>query len=306
MSKNVLIAGGTGLIGTRLTELLHEKGYSVAYLSRPGGNQNDKKVKYYPWEPHKGQIPDEAILGADYIVNLAGANLSAHRWTEEFKKEILTSRTDSTATIVDALNQLPHHVDCLVSTSAIGYYGWDNPGPHTEEAPAGTDFVSQVCVAWEGEAKRLKEGRTRLFIPRIGIVLSTKGGALAEMIKPMKFLAGAPLGDGRQMTSWIHIDDMCRIIMWGMENPDKSGTWNGVAPTPVTNKELTVATARAIGKPLFLPPVPRFALKIILGDFVDSVVSSMHVSSKKLEKAGFQFQFPRLHEALDDVVRRGI
>nr|MDQ3073827.1 NAD-dependent epimerase/dehydratase family protein [Bacteroidota bacterium] len=191
--QNVLISGGTGLIGKRLTQLLLERGYGVTVLTRRPKQSLRACLTYSMWNPEQRELNNDDITKADFVINLAGAGVSDNRWNEKYKRIILGSRIQSTRLLVDKLNALDHDVGCFISASGIGYYGLDNEGILHEDAPAGRDFMASVCREWEIEAKRLNDN-IRLFIPRIGIVLSTAGGALAEIIKPVRFFVGASLG----------------------------------------------------------------------------------------------------------------
>jgi len=300
---NILIAGGSGYIGTRLTQLLLKAGHSVGILTRQSSNSKPTKdVKYFVWDINKQQIDPQAFEFAEGIINLSGASIAGKRWDEEYKKEILNSRINSTKLIVDSINNGKFKkVKKLINASAIGYYGFDDPKEATEDSPAGKDFLADVCVAWENEVHKLNPEIASAVIIRIGIVLSLKEGALAEIIKPMKFGLGAPLGTGNQLTAWIHPDDLCNMMIWAMTNPSINGVFNGASIHPVTNKVLTQLTAKVFGYPLFLPPVPAFMLKIIVGEFVTSVVGSIDCNGKKAQNLGFDFKFKMVKEALENL-----
>ncbi len=297
MSQKVLITGGTGLIGSRLTEMLLEKGCEVAYLSRRASEA--RGVKMYPWDPAKGSLAEEAIRGADSIIHLAGAGVADERWTAGRKKEILESRTQSSRLLYEALQRTPHRVKTFLSASAIGMYGADRGEELlTETSPAGDDFLAEVTKAWEGAVQPVAGLGIRTVLLRIGIVLSEKGGALAKMAQPVRLGAGAPLGSGKQWVSWIHVDDLCRMFLYALENPEVQGAYNAVAPEPATNEALTKGIAEVLGKPLFLPNVPAFALKLAIGEMAVSVLGSAKVSSQKITRAGFTYQYPGLNPAL--------
>jgi hypothetical protein len=301
MPQKVLITGGTGLIGSRLTELLLEKGYEVAYLSRrqSGGT----RVKAYPWDLQKGYVAEEAIRGADCIIHLAGAGVADERWTARRKREILESRTQSSRLLYEGLQRVPNQVKTFLSASAIGIYGADRGDQLlTETSPPGNDFLAEVTKAWEGAVQPVTGLGIRTVLLRIGIVLSGKGGALAKMAQPVRLGAGSPLGSGKQWVSWIHVDDLCRLFMYALENPDVRGPYNAVAPEPATNEALTKQIAEVLGKPLFLPNVPAFALRLAVGEMADAVLGSAKVSSQKVAQAGFTYQFPALTPALRDLL----
>jgi hypothetical protein len=301
MPQKVLITGGTGLIGSRLTELLLEKGYEVAYLSRR--KSEGTRVKAYLWDLEKGYVAEEAIGGADCIIHLAGAGVADERWTARRKKEILESRTQSSRLLYEGLQRVPNQVKTFLSASAIGIYGADRGDQLlTETSPPGSDFLAEVTKAWEGAVQPVAGLGIRTVLLRIGIVLSGKGGALAKMAQPVRLGAGSPLGSGKQWVSWIHVDDLCRLFMYALENPGVRGPYNAVAPEPATNEALTKQIAEVLGKPLFLPNVPAFALRLAVGEMADAVLGSAKVSSQKVAQAGFTYQFPTLTPALQDLL----
>ncbi|MTI24159.1 TIGR01777 family oxidoreductase [Fulvivirga kasyanovii] len=302
MNKNVLITGGTGLVGSRLTALLQEKGYGVRYLSRSPGKVND--VEAFAWDVTKQTIDTRAFDDVSYVIHLAGAGVADQKWTDERKKVILASRTRSTALLKDTLRDHPNQVKAVISASAIGYYGFDNGDRWQKEGSRfGDDFLATVTKAWEAEADLIADLNIRVVKIRVGVVLSDRGGALKEIGKPVKFGLGAPLGSGDQYMSWIHIDDLCNIFIHAMENENINGPYNGVAPHPVTNRELTKSIARVMGKPFFLPAVPGFALKLVLGQMAGMLLGSSRVSSEKIESEGFKFKFPEIKEALHDLLK---
>jgi uncharacterized protein (TIGR01777 family) len=301
MPQKVLITGGTGLIGSRLTELLLEKGYQVAYLSRrkPEGG----RVKVYQWDPEKVYVDEEAIRGADSIIHLAGAGVADERWTARRKREILDSRTQSSRLLYEGLQRVPNRVKTFLSASAIGIYGADRGEELlTETSSPGNDFLAEVTKAWEGAVQPVAGLGIRTVLLRIGIVLSGKGGALVKMAQPVRLGAGSPLGSGKQWVSWIHVDDLCRLFMYALENPDVQGPYNAVAPEPATNEALTKQIAEVLGKPLFLPNVPAFALKLAVGEMAAAVLGSAKVSGQKVAQTGFTYQFPTLTPALRDLL----
>ena len=301
MPQKVLITGGTGLIGSRLTELLLEKGYEVAYLSRR--KLEGVRVKVYLWDLEKGYVAEEAIREADCIIHLAGAGVADERWTSSRKKEILESRTRSSRLLYEGLQRTPNQVKTLLSASAIGIYGGDRGEELlTETSSPGNDFLAGVTKAWEGAVQPVTGLGIRTVLLRIGIVLSDKGGALAKMAQPVRLGAGSPLGSGKQWVSWIHVDDLCRLFVYCLENPHVQGSYNAVAPEPATNEVLTKQIAEVLGKPLFMPNVPAFALKLAVGEMAATVLGSAKVSSQKITQAGFTYRFPGLTPALRDLL----
>jgi len=303
MNATVLITGGTGLVGTRLTQLLQEQGYTVTHLSRSvSGNE---KVKTYQWNIEQQQLDPEALTGVDYIIHLAGAGIADKRWADQRKELILKSRTESTRLLRESITKLGEHsIKALVSASAVGYYGIDTGDDWmTEESPSGDGFAAEVTRQWEAAVDEISQLNLRVVKIRIGIVLSEKGGALPKIMQPIKLGAGAPLGRGGQYMSWIHIDDLCRLFIFALEQENMKGVYNGVAPHPATNQELTKKTANVLNRPLFLPNVPAFALKLLLGEMSQVVTGGNRVSSEKIEKAGFEFKHTELREALGDLLK---
>jgi uncharacterized protein (TIGR01777 family) len=296
VNRRVLIGGGSGLIGKHLTEILLKKGYDVRYLGRKAKNG---KVKTFEWDIHNHTIDERAFEGVTHVINLAGANVNGKRWTKSYKEEILKSRTDSTKLIVDFLNNKPHQVTQFISGSAVGYYGAGNSPKafHETDAP-GKDFMAGVVVEWEKAADKLKNDKVKLAHIRTGIVLSTDSGALVEMARPIKLYVGSPLGSGKQFVPWIHIDDIAAIFMHVTEN-DLSGTFNAASPEPATNEEITKGLAKRIHKPLWLPNIPAFVLKVVLGDMAYAVLNGSKVSPEKIESTGYKFKYPTLESALN-------
>jgi uncharacterized protein (TIGR01777 family) len=313
----VMITGGTGMIGTHLSEMLADNGYDVIILSRNPQEtaretdlhatrqaffRNNGNIYYSRWDIDKQYIDPSALSNADYIVHLAGAGVADKRWTEARKKEILESRTKSSELLVKALKERNHKVRAVISASAIGWYGPDNGRPFVETDPHSQDFLGETCYQWEKSISPVEELGIRLVKLRTGIVMSSEGGALKEFRKPLRVGAAAILGDGRQVISWIHINDLCRVFMYAIDEKDMSGVYNAVAPHPATNRELTMTLAKHITNSRhYTLKVPAFALKIALGEMSTEVLKSATVSSKKIEDAGFYFQFPTLDKAIDDL-----
>lgn len=295
--KKVLITGGTGLVGSRLSVLLQNKGYEVAMLSRKPGQIG--KIKLYQWDLNQGIIDESAFKDTFAIIHLAGAGVADHRWTDAYKKEILDSRVQSAQLLEKYLNK--HKIERLVSASAVGYYGDRGSEWLSETSAPGNSYLADVCIQWENAVNQLKPLVGSLAMIRIGIVLSTKGGALPAMDKTAKLGLGAYLGNGQQFTPWIHIDDLCRMFMYLLENPSLTGAFNGSAPEPITNKALTKAITVVSNKPFIPVPAPAFALKVILGEQADMVLMSNRTSSQKIVESGFSFQFTNVEAALKDL-----
>ena len=298
MAKKILITGASGMIGTQLTDLLLAKNNSVAHLGR------NKKgiVPSFVWDASNGVIDKDSLRQTDTIVHLAGANVAGKRWTKGRKNEILESRVKSAELLFKTLENNPHTIQTFISASAIGYYGFgDENKIFTEEDKPGNDFLAQVTKHWEEAADQFATLGIRTVKIRIGIVLSKKGGALHEMTKPIKFGVGSPLGTGKQFLSWIHVDDLCGIFMNAIEDEKMNGAYNATVDW-CTNEEMTKAIARSLHRPLWLPSVPSFILKIILGEMADIVLNGSKVSSEKIKNRGFQFKFSKIENALDDLL----
>jgi uncharacterized protein (TIGR01777 family) len=296
---NILITGASGLIGTRLTEMLLQKGHQVSHLGR---SKKGDGVKSFIWNVDKHQMDEETLRGIDTIIHLAGAGVADKRWTAKRKLEILESRTRSTQLLFDVLKKGNHHVTTVVSASAIGYYGFESNDELTETGPAGSDYLANVTKQWEEEVNKIESLNIRVVKIRIGIVLSEKGGALKEMMLPIKFFVGSPLGSGNQYLSWIHIDDLCAIFCKAAEDKNMHGAYNGVGTYPVTNRALTRAIAKVLRRPIFLPAIPGIVLKLIIGEMADIVLNGSKVSSSKIRQAGFSFQFDNLEKALRNLL----
>ena len=298
--RKVLITGGTGLIGTRLAEMLIDSGYEVALLSREPGKSNH--FRGFRWDPRAGTIDEAAVPYADYIVNLAGASVSDGKWTDERKRDIMTSRLGGLALLGRELAKPGHHVRGVISASAIGVYGDAGDRLVTEDTPAAVpthDFLVDVSQQWELAAAPIAALGIRTVIPRIGIVLSTEGGALPQIARPVKLGAGATLGSGRQFMSWIHVDDLCRLFIAMLDDATWQGIYNAVAPHPVTNQRFTETLAQVLHRPLLLPKLPAFGLKLAMGEMSDIVLASQNVSAQKVLEQGFVFEYPELRGALE-------
>lgn len=292
--KNILITGGSGLVGKQLTALLEQKGYEVAWLSR-----KPQQRTYFLWDVAKQELDPQALEWADAVVHLAGEGVAEKRWTAERKLAILRSRTESTALLHRAIERATHKPSTFISASAVGFYGFDTGAALVDEnSPSGKDFLAEVVLAWEKEVKKIEVLPLRCVILRIGIVLDAKGGALAEMLKPP---VAAPLGSGAQWMSWIHVEDLVRLFVFALEKTTLQGIYNAVGPHPATNQQLTKEAAAAKGKAYVGIGVPGFALKLVLGEMAAMVLGGNRVSSQKIQKAGFEFEFPELKQALKDI-----
>lgn len=298
----VLITGATGLIGNKLVQLCHQKGWSVNYLSTSKSKlQHQDNYKGFHWNPSDNEIDDSCLEGVDAIFHLVGASV-AKRWTSDYKKEILSSRIQTTKLLRKAIKDGKYSIKKVVSASAIGIYPTSLTGYYQEEyTNVNPSFLGEVVKKWEKEVDSFKSLKTEVAKLRIGIVLSDKAGALPKMAKPIRFGGGAAFGTGNQWQSWIHIDDLTKMFIYVMEN-DIKGVVNAVAPNPVTNLELTKAIAKHLKKPLILPNIPKTILNLILGEMHLLLFESQRVSSKKIENLGFDFKYPNLKPALENLL----
>lgn len=298
--QNILITGGSGLIGTTLTNLLIGKGYSVSHLGRK--NQSIPNVKSFQWDINKGSIDIKAIENTDCIIHLAGSNIAGKRWNKDTKREILESRTKSAELLFNTLKNTPNKVKTIISASGSHYYGDSGNTWMNEESPKGNLFLSDVCKEWEESAKKFSSLNKRVVILRFGVVLSDKGGALKPMANAVKFFVGSPLGSGNQYLSWIHINDLCSIFQMEIEDENMQGTYNATAPNPATNKEFMQTIGKVLHRPIYPFHVPSFILKMLFGEMSSVLLTGNRASSNKLINQGFTFQFPELKAALENIL----
>ena len=302
--QTVIISGGTGMVGQHLTKHLLAKGYQVIILTRkaPRSAAANPNITYAIWNVAKQTIDTNALQKATHLVHLAGAGVVDKKWTEAYKAEIVKSRTESSALLIKALRNQTHSIKTVVSASAIGWYGEDaspNAAGFVETDPAVAGFLGDTCKRWEESIGPAEQLGIRLVKLRIGIVLSNAGGALVEFKKPLQLGVAGILGTGEQMISWIHIDDLCRLFVESIENEQLVGSYNAVAPQPVTNKELTIELAHQLKGKFFIPlHVPKFVLKILLGERSIEVLKSTTVDCGKIKKTGFTFLYPSIKAAL--------
>lgn len=297
MTKKVLIGGGSGLVGKRLSHLLQEKGYDVWILSRSSnGNKN-----VIEWDVKNQKLDPKQVEDFDHIINLTGAGIVDEPWTDTRKKVIVDSRTQSTALIAKAVQHNEKKPISFVSASAVGYYSFVT-GEHVfkETDAPGNDFLAETCELWEQSTEEIKNMGIPTALIRIGIVLDKNGGALKEMAKPVKLFAAAALGTGKQYLPWIHIDDLCGMFIHAMENK-LEGPFNAGAPNQVNNKTFTKILAKVLKRPYFLPNVPAFMMKLILGTRALLVLEGSRVSPEKIQKTGFEFKFTDLEKALREI-----
>jgi uncharacterized protein len=295
----ILIAGGTGLVGQRLSALLTQKGYDVAHLTRSKNAKNP--YKQYIWDIKNGNIEAAALENAEAVINLTGAGIADARWTAARKKEIIESRTKSNALLKKAFEQFGTP-NTYLSASAIGFYGDRGAMVLDEESDPGQgDFLSQTCCEWEKSIQSVATTGVRTVIFRIGIVCALEGGALPQTMLPIKFGLGTYFGNGQQYYSWIHIEDVCQLFIAALENNTWQGIYNAVAPHPVSNKDFTKTLIAAMRKKALLVAAPAFIMRLILGEMSAIVLFSSNISAKKVEAMGFQFKYPRLKEGLENL-----
>ena len=307
MSDTVLISGGTGLIGKSLTAHLIKKGYEIIILTRKLGLPVQPGVSYANWDLEKQEIDAKAIQKADYIIHLAGAGVMDKKWTEEYKKEIVESRTTSSALLYKGLRENNNTVRAVISSSAIGWYGKDPENFQKKEGFSETDpsdkgFLGETCKLWEDSIEPLKKLHIRLVKFRTGIVLSNEGGAFPEFKKSLRFGIAAILGSGKQVISWIHIDDLCRMFVYALERVSTQGAYNAVAPFPVSNKKLILNTAKLLRGSFFIPVhIPEMVLNFMMGKRSIEVLKSTTVDSSKIRETGFTFLYPTIDLALKNL-----
>ena len=307
----VLITGGTGLIGKNLTSHLTSKGYEVIIVSRkPTHASDDPKISFANWNVEEQKIDSDAIAKADYIINLAGAGVMEKKWSEKYKKEIIESRTRSGELLINALQKNTNNVKAFISASAIGWYGGDtkallHKNGFIETDPADKNFLGETCRLWEESLEPVTKLNKRLVKLRTGIVLSNDGGAFTEFKRSLRFGIAAILGSGKQMISWIHIDDLCRMYIYAIENENLSENYNAVAPSPVNNKTLILKLAKKMRGQFYIPiHIPQFLLKLILGQRSIEILKSATVSCEKVKATGFTFLYPSIDAALKELSKK--
>lgn len=298
--QTVLIAGGSGLVGTRLSQLLSEKKYEVRHLSRSTSPQAEYPT--YKWDLRQNYIAPKALEGVDAVINLAGAGIADKRWSESRKKVIIDSRVESTALLENKIREGALKPKVYLSASAIGYYG-DRGADWVDETQApGEGFLAQSTLAWEAAIQQVVDTGVRTAYFRIGVVLSTKGGALQKMMIPLKLGVAGYFGDGQQWYSWIHIDDLCRMFIDALEDEKYQGVFNAVSPQPETNKDLTKKLRSAYQANALLLPGPSFVFQMAMGEMAEVILNSTRVKADKIQQLGFQFEYPELELALLDLI----
>jgi uncharacterized protein len=301
----VFITGGTGFVGTHLTQKLTEHGHQVTLLTRAIKPERPlpQGASFLEGDPTRPGPWQQQVPSHNALINLAGASIFS-RWTEDYKTVMRESRIQTTRNLVEALSARKDQETVLLSTSAVGYYGFQGDEEIAEEDPSGDDFLATLARDWEAEARKAEEFGVRVVRCRFGIVLGEKGGALDQMIPLFNRGLGSPLGSGKQWFSWIHQQDLSRVLLFLIGQQEGSGAVNCTAPFPVRNRELTKILAEVLGKPSFLPAVPGFILKLRLGEFGSVLLKGQRVLPRRLLFLGFQFQFPELKGALENLLQR--
>ena len=300
----VLVTGATGFVGHRLLRKLDSPVVLSRNAVKAEASLKEFGVKAYAWDPLTEPPPAKAFGGIDAVIHLAGDPVAEGRWTKAKKARIRESREIGTQNLVAGLAALSKKPSVLVSASAVGIYGDRGDEQLDERSGPGSDFLADVCAAWEREASRAAEVGLRVAMIRIGIVLGPGGGALAKMLTPFKVGIGSPLGSGRQYMPWVHIDDLVELMLFAAGEQGVQGPLNGVAPHPVTNREFTKTLGKVLGRPTFMPSVPGFVLKTMLGEFAQVLLASQRVVPQAALSRGFAFKFAELEPALRDVLGR--
>lgn len=299
MKEIVLITGGHGMIASALTQMLQPT-YEVRFLTR-----NKEKANDFTWDIKQDFIDKKALQQVDHIIHLSGANIATKAWSPERKNEIAESRVKAAQLLLKALKQENRQLKSFISASAIGYYGTQtSESILTETDHHGSDFMSEVVVAWEQAAERFsQEGVAQRVVKlRTGVVLAKEGGALPKMLIPITYYFGAPLGNGKHYMPWIHLEDICRMYLFALQHQDLKGPYNAVAPHPVRNKEFTFAVAKTLRKPIFMPGVPPFLIRLIFGERAEVILNGTRISAAKILQSGFKFKYGNLQAALQNLL----
>jgi uncharacterized protein len=291
----IIVAGGSGLVGTKLLPQLHAQGHEIVLLTTQKKLQHPYCTVSY-WDPRNGIIDSRLLVGADAVINLAGYTISA-KWTDENKDKMVESRLESTATLVKAFADSNKNVGVWIGASASGYYVPGQDLRKENDAPA-ADFLGQLTSSWEKQNYKILPKADRVVLMRLSVILDKNGGALAKMAPIYRAGFGAPLGDGQQMMSWIHIDDVVSFICFALENRRVKDIYNLASPEVIPQKTFSKALAKALHRPHFLPPVPRFVIRLIFGEMAQLVLEGRHLCSDKIQQSGFRFKYAHIDSAL--------
>ena len=299
----IAIAGATGFVGSRLVEQLQAQGHQVIILTRSPQQASNRfgQAQIVGYNPLKSGEWQQSISGCDAVINLAGEPIAEKRWTPAQKRSILDSRQLGTQKIVEAIDLATVKPQVLINASAIGYYGTSETSKFDETSPAGTDFLAEVCAAWETAAQSVTANGTRVVILRLGIVLGENGGALGKMLAPFSAFVGGPIGSGNQWFSWIHRDDVVKLIIAALNDTKMQGVYNATAPNPITMTEFAQTLGTVMNRPSWLP-VPNFVLEAMLGEGAIVVLQGQQVVPTRTLAQGFDFQYPTLKPALTAIV----
>lgn len=300
----VLITGATGLVGEELTKLLLQNGIEINYLTTSKEKiESQPNFQGFYWNPSQGIIDEACLVGVCSIINLAGASI-AKRWTKKYKQQIVESRTLALNLLYSTLKNHTHQITQIISASAIGVYPDDELRYYKEDfEDFKNTFLANVVLKWEDSANQFERLGLHVCKLRIGLVLSTHGGALPQMIAPYKMYLGSGFGSGKQWQSWIHIHDLVRLFLFALHH-NLTGIYNAVAPNPITNNQLNAVISEALDKPILVPNVPAFVLKLLLGEMHTLLLESQHVSSEKIEEEGFEFEYKNIHKALENLLHK--
>jgi uncharacterized protein len=305
--KKVIIAGGSGFLGTHLTQKLKSKSYIVSIVSRnPDKARESLPIadEFLYWDGKSLGEWTNALENSHAIINLTGASIAGHRWSDKYKKIIIESRIKPTKILAEAILKSDNPPKVFISNSAVGIYGSRGDEILSEESALGNDFLARLCNEWEKEALKAKS-TTRVITPRIGVVLDKNGGALKKMLTPYKFFIGGPIGSGKQWMPWIHIEDLIDMFIWAIENQNVEGALNFVSPNPVIMNEFAKTLAKVLNRPSFFK-VPSFIIKAIFGESASVILGSSRVISDKTTQLGYKFKFDRLELAFRDILKRNL
>jgi uncharacterized protein (TIGR01777 family) len=298
MTKNILLTGGSGFIGTKLTALLIANGYSVSILTR-SERKASKGVTYYKWNLDNNYIDEVSVLKADYIIHLAGENIAEKKWTDKRKKEIIDSREKPIELIYAVLKKNNKTLDAFISASAVGIYGaFTSETICTEETPAANDFLGETCQKWEAATNCIESLGIRTVKIRTGLVFGKNEGFLKKLVPIFKYGFGSIVGTGKQYMPWIHIDDLCAIYLQAIINLDMKGSYNAAVCDDTTNAIFSRAMANVYGYSIWLPKIPTFVVRLLTGEMGEIILTGQRVSSEKIENAGFKFKYLNLKPAL--------
>jgi hypothetical protein len=297
----ILISGGTGLVGKALFKRLITEGHEVRILSR--NPESSSSIKSFYWNVEKNEIDEKAFDNVEHIVHLAGSGIADKRWTEARKKDIINSRVNSIKLIAEVVKRKNIELKSFVEASAIGIYGMTTSEKIFTETDKGKDdFLSQTCIQWENAYQDIQALSTKNCIIRIGVVLSKDGGALKRLLPLFNLGLGSAVGSGKQYMPWIHLDDLVSVFYEALFNSNYNGIYNAVSPEDTTNQSFSKQLAKSLSKPFFLPNVPSFILKLVFGEMANVLLEGSRVSNQKLINSGFQFKFPILSSALQNII----